>query len=502
VIGGVIALGAGGGSVPFGHFIGIGVSDCADAACGRLEHAIGDVEALRELLDGGMTCSVLSDPGETEVRDFLLSLQESMPARPLAVVWSGHGRPSPVDGLRLLAKDSRPGAPAGIGPSELVGWCAESGANQLLFVIDTCFAGAAVPVVDIADKILQAAPPPGTNVWVGVLASCLDVETARDGLFGKRFLDVLQNGPHTPVLKVRGWSAYSQYVRGDDVCDAVLKEWDSDVQRPTYRTSGSAWWMFLNPFYDPGAPDQVVEHLLQAARGGASADERSWFTGRTLEVDMVVGWVRSGEPGIHVVTGPAGTGKTAIVGRVVSLSNHEERERLLGEGLTWEHDDPGEKSVHAHLHARALTADRAAALLAGQLVANWVLPQQQDPRNAAELVGQVQRLVEAGARPPVLVIDGLDEARSEAFAIAEKLLVALAPHAVIVVSTRELRREQGEPSLIETLALSGPELDLGEPTARERTQADLAAYVRGRLAGVAEHMDPDKIAHLLAGDAS
>jgi hypothetical protein len=488
--------------MPFGHFIGIGVSDCADAACGLLDHAIDDVEALRELLDSGMTCNVLPDPDETKIRDFLRNLQESMPGRPLVVMWSGHGRPSAVDGLRLLAKDSGPGAPAGIGPSELVGWCVGSGANQLLFVIDTCFAGAAVPVIDIADRILQASPPPGAKVWVGVLASCLDIETARDGLFGTRFRGILKNGPRTPLLRVRGWSGHSQYVRGDDVCDAVLKEWDSDIQRPTYRTSGSAWWMFPNPFYNPGAPDQVVEHLLQAARGGARADEQSWFTGRTLEVNMVAHWVRSGKPGIHVVTGPAGTGKTAIVGRIVSLSNHDERGRLLSEGLTWKHDDPGEKSVHAHLHARALTADRAAALLAGQLVANWVLPQQQEPRNAAELVGQIQRLVEASNQPPVLVVDGLDEARSEAFTIADKLVVALAPYAVIVVSTRELRRGHDEPSLIETLAPTGPELDLGDPTARDRTQADLADYVKARLSGVAEHMDPDKIAHLLAGDAS
>ena len=67
--------------MPFGHFIGIGVSDCADAVCGRLDHAVGDVEALRELLESGMTCSVLPDPGETEVREFLRSLQETMPAK-------------------------------------------------------------------------------------------------------------------------------------------------------------------------------------------------------------------------------------------------------------------------------------------------------------------------------------------------------------------------------------------------------------------------------------
>ena len=54
---------------------------------------------------------------------------------------------------------------------------------------------------------------------------------------------------------------------------------------------------------------------------------------------------------------------------MVSLSNPEERERLLGDGHLWEHQDPGIHSVQAHLHARGLTADRAAAVIADQLVA-------------------------------------------------------------------------------------------------------------------------------------
>ena len=196
--------------------------------------------------------------------------------------------------------------------------------------------------------------------------------------------------------------------------------------------------MFPNPRYDPGAPEQVVEHLLQAARGGAGPDERSWFTGRTTEVDQVVAWVRSGRPGIHVVTGSAGTGKTAIAGRVVSLSNPAERDRLLAEGQALGHADPGERSVAAHVHARGLTADRAADSIADQLVRAGVLTAQPDRRNAAELVGQVQRAVGQGAAAPVIVVDGLDEARGQAFAIAAELLLRLAPYAVVIVATREL----------------------------------------------------------------
>ena len=50
-----------------------------------------------------------------------------------------------------------------------------------------------------------------------------------------------------------------------------------------------------------------------------------------------------------------------------------------------------------------------------------------------------------GAAPPVIVVDGLDEARGHAFAIAEELLLRLAPYAVVIVSTRELRRSADGP---------------------------------------------------------
>lgn len=460
-----------------------------------------DVEAIRALLDDVFQTLILSNPDEPTVRMRLGKLARSQAGGALVVMWSGHGLRSAADNLRLLARDSVLLSSSGIGISDLAGASADSGASQILLIIDTCFAGAAAAGGEVAASIMRASPPLGEHVWVGVLASCLDAETARDGLFGQQLRKVLENGPQTPVLKVR-WSSHNQYVRGDDVCDAVLKEWGSDLQSPDFAARGSAWWMFRNPLYDAGAPEQVVEHLLQAARSGARLDEKSWFTGRTEEINQVVGWVRSGQAGIYVISGSAGTGKSALAGRIVSLSNPDERERLLRDGHHWAHQDPGERSVHAHLHARALTADRAAAVLAEQLVARKVLPPQAEPRNASELAGQVQRAVEGGAPPPVLVVDGLDEAREEAFAIAGELLIRLARHAVVVVSTRELRRGGNQPSLLEIIAPSGPGLDLDEPAVQERTRACINDYITERLGSVDPGMDADAVAQQLTGETS
>ena len=484
------------------RFIGVGVSEY-DKGHPKLDHALSDVEAIAGLLAEAFDSTVAANPDEQAARACMKKVRGSMlGGGSLVLLWSGHAIPSPADGLRLLTRDSESYVTDGLGAaSDVTGPCAESGANQILVIVDTCFSGEAAEAAGVAARILQQTPPAGKHVWIGVLTSCLPAETARDGLFGSRLAKLLESGPVTPELQVR-WSRHTVLIRGDDLCDAVMKEWVSPAQSPDFLSRGSAWWMFPNPLYDPGAPEQVVEHLLLAARGGAAQDERSWFTGRSVEVDQVVAWVRSGLPGLHVITGSAGTGKTAIAGRVVSLSNPAERERLLAEGRPLGHADPGERSVDAHVHARGLTTDRAAEVIAGQLVRAGVLAAQQERRNAAELVGQVQRAVEQGAAPPVIVVDGLDEARIQAFTVAEELLLRLAPYAAVIVSTRELRRGQTEPSLLDVLTAGTAELDLDETAAQQRGQADMRAYITARLAGVAPGMDPAAVAGHLAEHTS
>ncbi|WP_144120979.1 ATP-binding protein [Catellatospora sichuanensis] len=459
---------------------------------------MGDATAFRDLLAANFAGEAVVDPGEEAVRDGLKALEGALPdGGALVLLWGGHARNSP-NGLRLLARDSGGSLAAGIGANDVAGYCAVSGANQLLLILDTCYSGQALSAADVAAEVLRHVPTDEQHVWVGVLTSCQAVETAQDGLLGERLRALVKFGPTTLMLRTR-WSVHNEFVRGDDLCDGLLKEWVGDRQAPQLRTNGSAWWMFRNPLYDPGAPEQVVEHLLLAARGSQQIEDRSWFTGRTTEVNQVVAWIRSGLPGLHVVTGSAGTGKSAIVGRVVSLSNPGERDRLLSDGHTWSHDDPGAGSVHAHVHARGMTVDRAAELIAGQLVRRGVLLAQAERRNAPELLGHLQRAVEVGASPPVVIIDGVDEARSEAFSLAEELLVRLARYAVVIVSTRDLPRPGGGSGLLDTLAPRGPGLDLDSVDAQQRTRQDLYDYVLARLADVDPSMDAARVAAHLVG---
>ncbi|MFD5827692.1 AAA family ATPase [Lentzea sp. NPDC060358] len=448
-----------------GRFVGIGVGSYELVQ--PLQHAVSDVRELRALLRG-YDGEPLADPTEAEIREHMKALRrQPQDGGALVALWSGHALPV-AGNLRLLARDND-GAADGIMLHEFALWCAASGAHQVLIVVDACYSGAqldeAVRTVAAVQEELLA----GQVHWAGVLVSCSSVETARDGLFGGQLRKLLRAGP-TAVEDARRWSDRTALVDGGAVGTALLNAWDSDVQRPRFMQYGSAQPMLPNPLY---AANTVVKHLLLAARGGDSADHRSWFTGRTAQVDRVVGWVRSGTAGLRVVTGSPGTGKSAVVGRVVSLSNAAERDLLLTAGPPFRHADPGPGSVDAAVHARAMDADRVADLLSRQLAAAGLIAPPEGPRRgAAELVGVVGAL----ASPPVLVVDGLDEARGESFSIATSLLTKLAQHAVVIVSTRQAHRVAGGAPLLTELS-PVEVLDLDDAG----SEADVREYVLARL---------------------
>jgi tetratricopeptide (TPR) repeat protein len=463
-----------------GRFVGIGVGSYELVQ--PLQHAVSDVRELRALLksyDG----DPLADPTEAEIRAHMKELRSKpQDGGALVALWSGHAIPV-AGNLRLLARDND-GAFDGIMLHEFALWCAASGAHQVLIIIDACYSGAQLDEAVRTIAAVQEELLAGQVHWAGVLVSCSSVETARDGLFGGKLRKLLRSGP-TADEDARRWSDRTALVDGGAVGTALLNAWDSDVQRPRFMQYGSAQPMLPNPLY---AANTVVKHLLLAARGGDSTDNRSWFTGRTAEVDRVVGWVKSGLPGLRVVTGSPGTGKSAVVGRIVSLSNSAERDLLLTAGPSFRHADPGPDSVDAAVHARAMDADRVADLLSRQLVGAGLIPEPEGSRrSAAELVGVVSALTS----PPVLVVDGLDEARGESFSIATSLLTKLANYAVVIVSTRQAHRAAGgAPLLTELSPVEVLNLDEAD------NATDVREYVLARLGPDAPRSTVDELAKL------
>ena len=452
-----------------GRFLGIGVGTYARGH-NSLPHAVGDVVALRELIGAGFEGDPVGDPTGSQVWDLLEALPDSVESGPLLALWSGHATAVNND-LRLLAADSGRQPSAGISASEVALRLADSGASQILFIVDACFAGeAALPAIKAANAILRERPPEGPRVWVGVLASCQDVERAQDGELGRRLRRLLAEGPTSPQLRVR-WSVHNERISGDDLCDAVIKEWDSDAQRPAYHGTGNAWWMLPNPLHRADAPEQVVEHLLLAARGGARRDVRSWFTGRTVEVDEVVGWLRVG--GRARTWSPA---PRAPASRRSSAGWSACPTRPNGNACNATAGGTGpRRGLGARPRPRPGTDRRPQAeVLEPQLTRARRLrrrPTAATPRAGRAGAAGGRRRGPAVWRPPVMVVDGMDEAARRGVRPGRGAAAAPVPvRRGGGVATRDLspagRRGRAGVAL---LSPDGPGLEPGRPRTPGRT---------------------------------
>jgi WD40 repeat protein len=168
------------------------------------------------------------------------------------------------------------------------------------------------------------------------------------------------------------------------------------------------------------------QHWRPRARGVSQDTTPGWyFTGRTALLRELTGWLEDGPPGraVRVVTGPAGTGKSAVLAWLCAVSDPQLRAEIttaLPDSLADTAAVPAAGRVSAAVWARGMDARDAAGALAAALML---------PVAAGAPVEDV--LAAAGDLDPaergglVVVLDALDEARAPRD-IARQLLVPLA----------------------------------------------------------------------------
>jgi WD40 repeat protein len=246
------------------------------------------------------------------------------------------------------------------------------------------------------------------------------------------------------------------------------------------------YWAGLAPLVRAWAvwgPGELEGHWSPRARGVAREFQPGWyFTGRRQILRELVAWLASGvaDGRVHVVTGGPGSGKSAVLARLVTLADPRVRARVPGLDRT-DATVPPPGCVDVAVHARGKTLDDvvAAVALAAEVEAN----------TAEELVDALG----GRAQKCTIVVDALDEAADPA-AVAGKLLRPLAAEAAgvgvrVLVGTRPGRPDaplgatrtevgsQGE--LFQALGAGAVVVDLDQPPYLER--ADLVEYVRRRL---------------------
>ncbi|WNI25184.1 tetratricopeptide repeat protein [Streptomyces sp. ITFR-16] len=421
-------------------------------------------------------------------------------SRPALVIWSGHG--VRVDGrTRLVLPDLKPADDPGqwkarvtrhgVTADDLVSEAVGSGAEHVLVIIDACYAGGgAVPALETAlGRWEEESAAPGHAKWLGFLASCQSHETSDgSGPLLAALAEVLKAGPAGNEYR-SAWSDHNALVSGPDLLGAIATRWQGEGQTPVPATIGEWRPAFPNPLHTPGAPARLVEHLVQAARGVGHLEEGWFFTGRTGVLGRIVDWMDEGTPGLFLVTGPAGCGKSAVLGRIATLADPEQRARAVENGALRDGDpDPGVRAERtlAAVHVRDLTPVQAAARLARALGLHR-------PRNTDDFRAEVREL----SPQPVLVIDGLDEVPAEHLqGMIEELVFPLSRTVPVLLGSRERAFRsrladdgRADETLPDALArLIGAGVTTADLEREPHTQEDIAAYVfrRCAAAGVPE----------------
>ncbi|MGY1582583.1 tetratricopeptide repeat protein [Streptomyces sp. MN13] len=479
---------------------------------GAREQMLGIAERLRGLGFAVRVVGAEEDPDlatfRREKEEWRTFWQREGGNGPALVLWSGHGE---LDGqeLRLVLGDLKLTGnqleramllqERGVSARDLVDTAMASGADQALLVVDTCHSGAGLaPSVDRAlAHLRQTSLPQGRSKWLGVMASCRPGELGEGyGPLMEAVARALATGPHTDHYRT-AWSARNELVTGTDLMSAVRSHWAEDKQTPERVAVGDERPAFPNPKSDPAAPPVLVEHLVLAARGVGHLEEGWFFTGRQRVLGEIVDWMRGAAPGLFLVTGPAGCGKSAVLGRVATLADPVQRRKAEEQGAIRDGDpDPGERPARsfAAVHMRGLNATQVAADIAAQLRLDA-------PRNADALRAELRDL----PTPPVLVLDGLDEVPAEhTQSVIEELVFPLSRMLPVLVGSRQRPfRNLLKPdttlsdALVQHIGDSVHRVDLeDEPDTRD----DIAEYVRRRCE--AERVDGTAVAEALADRAT
>lgn len=250
------------------------------------------------------------------------------------------------------------------------------------------------------------------------------------------------------------------------------------------------------------------EYWISRATGQLSGSGPGWyFTGRAALVTRMIEFL-GGDDSVLIVTGPAGSGKSALLARLVTLSDPRFRAddayRPLLDAIP-EHLQVPEGAVDAAVLARNTDPHELSAALYEGLTGHPI-PAGHDP--IEELRAYVRASMLRNGTPLTVVIDGIDEARNPRRIITDVLrpLAALradgSPLIRLLLGIRSSTAEGPHPFSADPAGPTGSHLlallqratDAG-PTLRTdalTAQDDIAAYTASLL-----HADPPTGTRLL-----
>ncbi|MYY00780.1 MULTISPECIES: ATP-binding protein [unclassified Streptomyces] len=368
------------------------------------------------------------------VEEFLrASRVRDMNGEALVVFITSHGIAGSSDThfLRLPETDSKRLLATAVRTVDVVSAALDSHARNVLVIVNTCFAGNMA--ADLAAAHKEIRPDRRDNCQLDVLVTCglkSKIEVTRFPTLLRAALERLRRtaGITTPYLSVPDFIA--QYALGLRPEEEKKFKLHHLVQGGTLQPSVC----LPNPGYVrlpelPGAlaghTPWAAEYWLDRASGRPHDQDSGWyFRGRESLNRTVADFLGPGtRRGVLLVTGCAGSGKSAVLARAVMLSDPEFR----GDPLYKQIEDssapatiPGENPRCAALLARSLDAAQFAA---GLVTALGLPLRPVGPTDDQVAVWSRQLLahVEESDDPVTIVVDALDEAQEQSRIVSDVL---------------------------------------------------------------------------------
>lgn len=186
-------------------------------------------------------------------------------------------------------------------------------------------------------------------------------------------------------------------------------------------------------------PDQRGFFVPKAQ--GAELSELTWyFEGRGRERREITDWLRTNSSGLLAVTGPAGSGKSAVLGNIVVHTNPSLRDLLVRTGQV-ERLPAAEQPPDNLFDASVLLTGLSTSDVVVRLATDLGMEAPDPGRDPAAKVEGLRRAIEGRAAPLTVLVDALDEAQEPLDVAAVLRQLANIEGCRVVVGTRRSTRE-------------------------------------------------------------
>ncbi|MFJ2704802.1 AAA family ATPase [Streptomyces sp. NPDC087428] len=390
------------------------------------------------------------------VEDFLRQEKvRELQAEALVVFISGHGIPGRSDTHFLRLPDSATSRPlaTAVRTADVVAAALDSHAKNVLVIVNTCFAGNMENDLHAVHK--EIGPSRRVSSRLDVLVTCglaTKIEVLQFPALLQSALERLRRtaGITSPHLSIPEFMA--QYVQGLSPQDEKKFKLFHLVQGGNYQPSPC----LPNPGFVQ-LPELTgtlhhrgswaAEYWLDRATGRPTEGDAGWyFRGReSLNRTIAQFLGPDAQRGVLLVTGCAGSGKSAVLARAVTLSDPMFRRDPLykaAEAASAGGTIPPENAISAAVLARNLDAEQVAASLVEALgEAPAPVTSTDDP--VAVWSQQIQDFVQASSDPVTIVLDALDEAQEQERIISDVLTPLVPFCGSLVPVSRHSRPENG-----------------------------------------------------------